>query len=253
MFRTFFAAVIVMFFGTAVDAAADSGVVRINGSTSVANSIVLPHQAEIEKAAGVKIVVTPNSSGSGTTDLISGNADIAMISSDLDEIVAKISNAMQAYKADKSQLQTVSLGEAKVEFIVNQACPIRKLTAEQIKAIYLGKTTNWKMLGGPDARIDVIAESKGGAMRAMLEHEWLGGQKIGDFVAETDTAPQVAAMVAHSPNRIGFVSSTTPASLRAGTATIETDTTLMQHLSLVTKGSPSPDISRVIDAIKHLP
>ncbi len=86
----------------------------------------------------------------------------------------------------------------------------------------------------------------------MLEHEWLGGQKISDLIPEADKAPEVAAMVAHSPNGIGFVSSTTPAALRQGTVVVETNTHLVQHLALIGNGEPSPDAARVIDAIKHL-
>lgn len=226
--------------------------VRINGSTSVANSIVLPHQAEIEKAAAMKMAVTSNSSGAGVADLLGGKADIAMISSGLDEIVAKLANVMQAYKVDKSQLRTFDVGEARVEFIVNSQNAVRKLTAEQLKAIYLGKLTNWQDVGGQQAKISAFSESRGGAMRTMLEHEWLGGQKIADAIAESETAPQVASMVARHPNGIGFVSSTTPKGLLTGTAPIETDSQLVQHLTLVTIGDPTPEAARLIDVIKHM-
>jgi phosphate transport system substrate-binding protein len=251
MFRHFFAAILALTFSLPAHAEGSLPIVRINGSTSVANSIVLPHQADIEKAAGVRLVVAPNSSGNGMTDLFGGTTDIAMISSDLDELLGKLSALVQAYKVDKARLRSFDLGEARVEFIVNLANPVRKLTSEQVKAIYLGKLTNWKDVGGPDVRIDAFAESAGGAMRAMLEHEWLGGQKISEFIAETDRAPQVAGMVAKAPHGIGFVSSTTPQALRMGTVPVETDTQLVQHLSLVTKGDPGPDAAKVIDAIKH--
>lgn len=41
--------------------------------------------------------------------------------------------------------------------IVNKDNPVNNLTTAQIKAIYLGKITNWKDVGGPDAPIRLYA------------------------------------------------------------------------------------------------
>ena len=249
MLKLFLVTALAMVIGGTAWADGQGGYIRINGSTSVANSIVAPHQSEIEKAAGVKIAVIQSSSGGGVGDLFAGRADIAMISSDLDEILTKEKRAVDAYKVDKGQLRTFSLGAAKVEFIVNEANPIRKLSGDQIKAIYLGTLTNWKDVGGAAGTITPFAETRHGAMRAMVEHDLLGGKPISDMVAEADEAPMVAKMVARSTLGIGFVISTTPASLRTGTATVDTDAQIKQHLSLVTNGEPQADVKRVIEAI----
>jgi len=251
MLRTFLATALAMVIGGTAWAAGQGGYIRINGSTSVANSIVVPHQAEIEKAAGIKIVITPNSSGAGVTDLFAAKADIAMISSNLEEVLSKAGRAADAYKVDKSQLRTFALGAAKVEFIVNPANPIRKLSGDQIKAIYLGTLTNWKDVGGSAATILPFSETRHGAMRTMVEHDLLGGKSVSDLVSEANEAPIVATMVARSPTGIGFISSTTPTSLRTGTATVETDVRIMQHLTLVTLGEPQADAKRVIEAISN--
>lgn len=252
MLRTFFAAALVMVLGVNAEATAQDAIVRISGSTSVANGIVLPHQAAIEKAAGVRIMVTPNSSGAGVTDLFAGNADIAMISSDLDDILKKMSRAVEAYKVDKSSFRTFSLGEAKVEFIVNQNNPVRKLSRDQLKAIYLGEIANWKDVGGSSAALSAYSEPRHGAMRTIVEHDLLGGKPISDTVSEVERAPQVAAMVARTPTGLGFVSSSTPADLRMGTVPVESDVRLAQHLSVITRGEPNPTVFRVIEAMKRL-
>lgn len=249
MLRTFLATALAMVIGGTAWADGQGGYIRISGSTSVANSIVVPHQAEIEKASGVKIVITPSSSGAGASDLFAAQADIAMISSDLDEVLAKEKRAVDAYKVDKGQLRTFSLGAAKVEFIVNTANPVKKLSGDQIKAIYLGTLTNWKDVGGSAGTITPFAETRHGAMRTMVEHDLLGGKSVSDLVAEANEAPLVAMMVARSPNGIGFISSTTPASLRTGTAIVETDARIMQHLTLVTLGEPRAEVKRVIESI----
>ena len=252
MFKSLYIMALAFLLGAGGQAVAEDGGVRISGSTSVANGIVLPHQTEIETAANAKIVVTPNSSGAGMIDLFAGRADIAMISSPLEEILAKESHAAKSYNSDLSRLQTVTLGEARIEFIVNPSNPIRKLSGDQIRAIYEGKITSWKELGGPAVDVEAVAESRHGAMRAMLEHRLLGGHPVADLVNEAKEAPEVATWVEKVPGAIGFVSSTMPKALREGTVTVETEVHLAQPLSLVTQGEPATDAARVIQAIQSL-
>ena len=250
MIRLFRVMTFLAILGTAAQAGADEGDIRINGSTSVANGIILPHQSDIQAAANVKIAVTPNSSGAGIIDLFAGRADIAMISSPLEEILTKEAAAVKSYNIDRSRLHTVDIGEARIEFIVNSANTVRALSADQIKAIYEGKIVSWKELGGPDLDIEAVAESRHGAMRAMLEHRLLGDHPIADGVNEATEAPEVAAWVAKAPGAIGFISSTLPAALRNGTVTVRTDVHLGQSLSLVTLGEPTAAAVQVIQAIK---
>lgn len=222
--------------------------VRISGSTTVANSIVIPHQADIESAAKVKLDLTPSSSGAGIVELASGGTDIAMISSDLGEILEKVRKTTLTYNLDEARLQKVDVGQARIEFIVNASNPVKKLSAEQLKKIFLGKITNWKDVGGPAADIHLLSESRHGAMRAIIEHDLLEGE-MSSRAAEIMDAPEIATAVARLSNGIGFISSATPADLRQGTVAVDTDVRLVQSLALVTKGVPSPSVARVIQAI----
>lgn len=249
MFKAFFAAVLAVCLGS-TQVQAQSNFIRVSGSTSVANGVVVPHQGEIEKAAGVKLALSANSSGAGITDLFAGNTDIAMISSDLDEILAKMNKAVAAYNSDRSQLHTFDLGIAKVEFVVNEGNPVRKLSASQLRAIYLGEISDWRGVGGPASTIMPFSESRFGAMRTMVEHGLLGGKALSDLVSEVNEAPEVAMMVARKPNGIGFISSSTPANLRKGTALVETDAQITQRFALVTRGEPKGELLRVIEAIQ---
>ncbi len=252
MLKTVYLTVLLGIAGVAGATAAEGAPIRISGSTSVANAIVLPHQAGIARTAGVEIVVTAKSSGDGVKDLACGRADIAMISADLDEIMGRMSQVMAAYNVTKNDLKTFDVGEARVEFIVNKDSPVTRLSADQIKGIYLGTLTNWRQLGAPAAVIQPVAPGPGDAMRIMLEAELLGGQKIPSTAELGDEAPQIAGIVARIPNGIGFVSSATPDFMRKGTRTVDTEDHLVQHLTLVTRGEPSGDIAKVIDAIVHL-
>ena len=41
--------------------------------------------------------------------------------------------------------------------IVNPSNPVSQLTRQQLEAIFRGKITNWKQLGGPDMKIIVYS------------------------------------------------------------------------------------------------
>ena len=250
MTRVSVMAMLCLFLGATATLAAEPPV-RISGSTTVANGIIIPHQSEIESASGVKLDLLPSSSGVGIVDLGNGGTDIAMNSSDLSEILDKVRKTTVAYGLNEAQLQKVDVGQARIEFIVSQSNPVKKLSADQLKKIFLGKITNWKEVGGPSAEIHLLSESLHGAMRAIIEHDFLGGE-ISSRAGEIMDAPGAAAAVARIPNSIGFISSATPADLRQGTVAVDTDVHLIQPLALVTKGAPSPAAARVLKAIVDL-
>ena len=75
---------------------------------------------------------------------------------------------------------------------MNEANPLQSLTQEQIKAIYLGDVTNWKDVGGPDARIVLYSrENSSGTYVFFKEHVLANA----DFAAEAQTLPGTAAVV----------------------------------------------------------
>lgn len=228
----------------------NAGNVRFCGSTSVANAVLLPHEAAIEAAAGVLIDIVPSSSGAGIIEILAERCDVAMISSSLEALTAEMSHAIERLRADPTNLYLLEVGHANIDFIVHKANPVQRLSAQKLMDIYDGSVQGWSEIGGPDVPVLPISESRHGAMRAILEAQLLKGRKISDHVVETTTAPQVAEWVARSPGAIGFVSSTLPESARHGTSTLATDVHLVQPLVLVTVGQPSGAAARVIEAIR---
>jgi ABC-type phosphate transport system substrate-binding protein len=92
--------------------------ISLNGSTTVADTIVLPNKAAIETASGQRIVVVGNGSQRGLAELVAGKAQIAMISAPLAEEVAKL-NAVQPGSIDATRLNAHAVGESRVAFRVH--------------------------------------------------------------------------------------------------------------------------------------
>jgi phosphate transport system substrate-binding protein len=134
-----------------------------------------------------KVQVTGGGSGTGLAALINGTTDVANASRQIkaDE-VAKVK--------EKFGVEPVATVVAKdgVAIYVNEANPVQQLTQDQIKAIYMGDVTNWKDVGGPDAKIVLYSrENSSGTYVFVKEHVL----KNGDFAASAQTLPGTAAVV----------------------------------------------------------
>jgi len=77
--------------------------------------------------------------------------DIAMASRPI-----KFSEKMKL-KAAKQEVEEVIIAYDALAVIVNPSNPVSQLTRQQLEAIFRGKITNWKQLGGPDMKIIVYS------------------------------------------------------------------------------------------------
>jgi phosphate transport system substrate-binding protein len=75
---------------------------------------------------------------------------------------------------------------------VNESSPIKELTLAQLKEIYTGKTTNWKEVGGPDARIILYGRENNSGTYVYFRDNVLLGE---DYSATMQSLPGTAAVV----------------------------------------------------------
>ena len=91
----------------------------------------------------IRIDVQTGGSSRGVSDAINGLADIGMSSREL-------------FKGEQIQLKSYEIALDGVAFVVHSNNPLRNLSREQAKKIYLGQIKNWKALGWEDHEITVI-------------------------------------------------------------------------------------------------
>ncbi|MFZ5806500.1 MAG: substrate-binding domain-containing protein [Verrucomicrobiota bacterium] len=240
------AVLVALFYVTGVQA---QTTLKLNGSTTVSNSIINPNKSDLEAKSGCKLAVTANGSGNGLTDLAKGKADMAMISAPLAEVAEKV-NAKAAGTVDASQMQAVQVGEANVAFVVHSSNSVKKLTVAQLSDILTGKIKNWKEVGGNDAAIVVVITASGDGVRTVVEEKVTPkGATFAEGKREFPNTAQVIDVVAQMPAAIGAVGK---ASVKPSVAVVETDKAVAQPLILVTKGAPSADAQKLIDAAKAI-
>ena len=100
------------------------------------------------------------------------NAYVNLINGDTDLILVTYPSEDEQKLAEekKVELEIVPIVKEAFVFFVNKENQIDNLSLEQIKQIYSGKITNWKEVGGPDAKITAYQRpANSGSQSGMLE------------------------------------------------------------------------------------
>jgi len=119
----------------------------------------------MKKNAGSSIMVTGGGSGVGISALMSGTTDIAQSSRKI-----KMDEKMKLQDAGRVFTEKIIAFDA-LAVIVHPSNKVNQLTREQIEAIYTGKITNWKEVGGDDQQIVLYSrETSSGTYEFFREH-----------------------------------------------------------------------------------
>lgn len=136
---------------------------------------------------GVTIQVTGGGSGVGIAALINGSTDICessrpIKSSEVDKLKERLN----------STGVEIAVARDGLSIYLNEENKISELTLDQLKGIYTGKITNWKDLGGEDAKILLYGRDNSSGTYAYFKDNVLIGA---DFASQTQTLPGTAAIV----------------------------------------------------------
>jgi phosphate transport system substrate-binding protein len=147
---------------------------------------------------GSVIQVSGGGSGTGIAALLNGTTDICEASRDMKEKEYKL--------ADKAGIKPfrISVALDGIAVYLNEENPVHQFTLAQLKGIYTGIITNWKEVGGPDAKIILYGRENNSGTYAFFKEHVLEKE---DYAEETQTLPGTAAVVnavAKDKNGIGY-------------------------------------------------
>jgi len=142
---------IVLMFAASVLALKDKFAIQVKGSDTMVNLAQAWSEKYMEENPGAFVAVTGGGSGTGLSSLIMGTCDIAMSSRNIKdkEIALAKQKGINPYEI-KVALDGLAV-------VVNPKNPVGKLTIDQLAAIFTGKITNWKELGGPERKIVILS------------------------------------------------------------------------------------------------
>ena len=143
--------------------------------------------------------------------------------------------------------------------IVNPANPLSGLTSVQIRAVFSGKISNWKDLGGDDAEIHIYNRDEASGTRSVF---WKKCLKKGAIIESANIVPSNGAMkvaVSHDRDALGYMSighldkTVKAVNLNGVAPTQENAVTgsypVVRKLFMNTKGTPEPLVKAFIDYI----
>ena len=179
----------------------------VNGSTTVLP--VMQKAAESFMAANpdIKLVISGGGSGNGIKALLDGLANIAMSSRDI-----KGSEKELAAKKGINPVRTAVAVDALVP-VVNPKNPITELSLSQLKDIYTGKITNWKEVGGEDAKIVVYSRETSSGTYEFFKESVLHNK---NYMSSILSMPATGAIIQSVRQTKGAIGTGIPQSLRQG-------------------------------------
>ena len=160
--------------------------ITVKGSDTMV--ILAQKWAEVymKKNPSSNIQVTGGGSGVGITALINGTTDIC-----------NSSRPMKQTEIDKLKARYNTLGvevpcaRDGVTIFLNVANKVSELSLKQLSDIYLGKTKNWKEVGGADADIRLYGRENSSGTYTYFHDEVVKG----DYAATVQSLPGTAAVV----------------------------------------------------------
>jgi phosphate transport system substrate-binding protein len=170
--------------------------------------------------AAARIHFLVSDTDTGFADLLAGDADIVMA---LREIRA--GERDRARKAGLGDLTEANRGRvAALDALVPIVAPdnpVRQISLPQLAAVFAGRITNWKALGGPDAPVGLHLPAAGSGLSQSVEDRLLkpAGMELAADIRRHGRSSGLARSVMTDPFAIGIASFAETGSARALTLT----------------------------------
>jgi len=172
---------------------------KIKGSDTCLPLVQKEAESYGKKNPASRLSVTGGGSGVGIAALMDGSTDLAMSSRKI-----KMDEKMKLQDAGKAYKEVIFAQDA-LAVVVNPKNTVSQLTRQQLEDIYTGKVTNWKQVGGADAKIVVYGrETSSGTYDFFKEHV----MKNKNYASSMLNMPATGAIiqsVSQTAGAIGYV------------------------------------------------
>ncbi|MTI82991.1 MAG: phosphate ABC transporter substrate-binding protein [Firmicutes bacterium] len=172
-----------------------SGMLQVNGSTTVAPVGQAWAEKFNEKHPNVDVVVSGTGSGDGIAALINGTTDIAMASRKMKD--------KERDRIDGTPKEIV-VGRDGLAVVVHPDNPVDSLSMAEIKDIFTGQITNWQEVGGEDAEIIVYTRDTSSGTYGFFKEFVLDDQDYLKSGRATASNAAIANSVAGEETAIGY-------------------------------------------------
>lgn len=225
-----------------------SGTLNIAGGTAHIPVMKKSAKAIMLLFPDIKITIAGGGSGVGAQQVGAGLVDIG--------------NTGRALKESEAKLGLISFPFAidGVAIIVSPSNPIQNLTSQQVAAIYAGKVTNWKDVGGADQSIHLFTRDEASGTRSVFFKKLLKKSPVTESANVVVSNGAMKTAISNDSGAIGYCSiGYIDASVKApqldgvqpdNQACIDGEYPVVRQLYMNTKGEPQGLTKAFIDFIK---
>lgn len=217
--------------------------IRVNGGGAAINTVFKPISSHA-KDSGITLNILQSTPKNGLVDLVQGRADVATAAVSLESMIKGAQK--DGIDIDQSTLKQFVIAKNKTVVFLHKDNPVRKLSKEQLKAIFTGKVLNWKEVGGKDLPVIVIWGKASPGQNALFTKEILDGEAVTKDILDATDYSNIKETVAGIPEAIGI----NPLGLADALINVPETQEVSSPIIIVTKGDPSPDVQKLLDYIK---
>jgi phosphate transport system substrate-binding protein len=205
-------------------------------------------QGSFEKASGIKLTLLDARSPAAWAQLDKGEVDAAAAGLSWPAWKQSIAATKGLRLPQDSEVTLVQIATDQIQVLTHAGTLLLELSQDELKAIFSGRVTNWKALGGDDAPIILLLDPSQIATNDTFRAQILGQEPFGP---STWTAPKGTTLlqaVAATPHAIGFAPKASQESLKVNSPM--TPEVARPILLLVKGPKPSANVQKLLDYLK---
>lgn len=172
---------------------------KLKGSDTLLPLVQKESENYSKKNKGQNLTVTGGGSGVGISSLIDGTADIAMASRAI-----KFEEKLKLKEAGKTPIEVIVAYDA-LAVVVNPGNKVTNLTREQLEAIFTGKITNWKEVGGEDLKIVAYSRETSSGTYEFFKTDILKNKNYMASILSMPATGAIIQSVSQTKGAIGYV------------------------------------------------
>lgn len=220
--------------------------IRIEGGASAITTVFSPIKEAYESSTGDTLTIVLTNPMKAFISLEKGAVDMASLNS------LAVEDALGKAKAqgtiiDPATLHRTEVATSSLVVFLNKANKVKKLSKDQLKAIFTGKVTNWREVGGEDGEITVYWGKETPYLNKLFSKTIMDGEPVTPKAKPAGDHFQLREIVLANPGAIVINSS--------GLITPSTKAPEVPPMKLpilvFTKGAPSEKVQKLLKYYKE--
>ncbi|BDV44322.1 hypothetical protein GURASL_32450 [Geotalea uraniireducens] len=204
------------------------------------NEVLKPLQGPFERATGNTLVLREADTDDVLRDLDNGTLDVVVSALPLEELVRDLK--AKGTDIDGGAFQATTIVTVPVAVVVARGYTLRRLDKGQLKGVFSGAIQDWKEVGGVNEAVRII-KPWGAPISSAFRYQVMDGADYASGMIDALSWEDVRKRVVEVPDSIALL----PAALVDDSVTVVETPAIVQTVTLITKGAPSPAVRQLID------